>query len=192
MIWFLVSISLFFQACVSVPSSLPDKATSIISLNYSKEEYLKCLSNNLEDSAQCSLEKEIYETNLSTHQSSFGIKKPKAQLPNNFNHILNWNSTWGKISTGFSGRTVIGRYPDYDGILKGTLEDDGSLLGYWFQNTSNYRCSYSLDDTYHWGTFRFTNFTSGFFTGIWSYCDGPSNSGGLWDGKIIRAIKEDK
>ena len=192
MIWLLVFISFFFQACVSVPSSPPDKSTSIISLTHSKNEYQQCLSDNLNDLSQCEVEREIYETNLNTHQASFGVQKSKGLLPKNFSHVLNWKTTWGKISTGFTGRTVIGHYPDYDGVLKGTLEDDGALLGYWFQNTSKHRCSYSLDDTYYWGTFRFNNFTSGAFTGSWAYCDVPTNTGGIWDGKIIRDKKEEE
>ncbi len=192
MLWVLVIISLLFQACVSAPPlPPPDKVTSMSLLNESKDRYQKCLLSNRNDFSECSLEKEIYETNLSVHQASFGIEKPQAPSPKNFNHILNWKTTWGNISTGFTGRTVFGRYPDYDGILKGSIEDDGSLVGYWFQKTSRHRCEYSLDRTYHWGTFRFNNFTRGEFYGNWAYCDNAPGSGGLWDGKRISSEKKE-
>ncbi len=186
----LIIFLLLFQACASAPpiSSL-DKATSINMVNQSKDRYQKCLLDNRTDLSQCSLEKEIYESNLSAHQVSFGLEEPQIPSPKNFNHVLNWKTTWGEISTGFTGRTVFGRYPDYDGILKGVIEDDGSLVGYWFQKTSRQKCQYSLDNTNHWGTFRFKNFTRGEFFGNWAYCDNSPGSGGLWDGKRIISEK---
>lgn len=187
----LVILSFLFQACVSTPTPPLDKAASANLLNHSEKRYQKCLSNNRNDLSLCSVEKEIYETNLKTHQASFGLEEPPVQSPKSFNHVLNWNTTWGKISTGFVGRTVFGRYPDYAGILKGSLEDDGSLVGYWFQITSRHRCGYSLDSTYHWGTFRFENFTRGEFYGTWAYCDNVRGSGGIWDGKRIPLVKKE-
>jgi hypothetical protein len=190
MFWVLVILSLLFQACVSTPTPPLDEATSINLLNQSKESYQKCLSNNKKELSLCSVEKEIYETNLNTHRASFKVEMPRVESPKNFNHVLNWKTTWGKISTGFTGRTVFGRYPDYAGILKGSIEDDGSLVGYWFQVTSRHRCGYSLDSSYHWGTFRFDNFTRGEFYGKWAYCDDAPGSGGIWDGKRILSEKE--
>jgi hypothetical protein len=185
MIWGLVLFSLLFQACVSVPASLPDEETSIDLLDQSKEQYQKCLADNPKDLPQCSAEKETYKSYLNEDQASLEKEKSEDNFPKRFNHILNWKTTWGNISTGFTGRTVFGRYPDYDGILKGSIEDDGALVGYWFQKTSRRPCGYSLDNTYYWGTFRFDNFTRGEFYGNWAYCDSALGSGGLWDGKRI-------
>lgn len=190
MLWVLVVISLLFQACASTPTPPLDQVASANLLNQSKERYQKCLLNNQKGLSVCSVEKKIFETNLKTHQASFGVEKSLIESPKNFNHILNWKTTWGKVSTGFTGRNVFGRYPDYAGILKGSIDDEGSLAGYWFQITSRHRCGYSLDDTYYWGTFRFDNFTRGKFFGKWAYCDAPSGSGGLWDGERIPSETE--
>jgi hypothetical protein len=189
MSWVLAIFSLLFQACALIPAPPLDKATSINLLNQSKEHYQICLSNNQKELSLCSLEKEIYEANLNTYQASFGAVKPPVHSSKIFNHVLNWKTTWGKISTGFIGRTVFGRYPDYAGILKGSIQDDGALVGYWFQITSRQKCGYSLDDTYHWGTFRFDSFTRGEFYGKWGYCDDAPGSGGIWDGKRILSEK---
>jgi len=187
--WLFVLFFSLLQGCILTPTKPLKKVTSIFSPDESREKLQNCLVNNPENISLCSIEKETYKTFLNRQKASLDITKSPDNLLKNLNHVLNWNTTWGKVSTGFSGRSVFGLYSDYDGILKGSIEDDGTLLGYWFQKTSHRRCGYSLDNTFYWGTFRFENFTRGRFYCNWAYCDSSPGSGGLWDGKLF--IKED-
>ncbi len=93
-----------------------------------------------------------------------------------------WNTDFGQMTLVYQGSKVTGTYTDPPGMLRGKINDDGTLSGYWLQSKSQYACGYQREGTYYWGTFSFWADGSDRFDGYWTYCDG--SGGGRWTGVL--------
>lgn len=93
-----------------------------------------------------------------------------------------WTTTEGGMTAIVNGNeftsTYRGSYEGDNGRMAGVLT--GNVFeGHWAENGSLQACATEKLGSYHWGRIRLV-FTSGRFSGQWSYCDGEL--GGEWVG----------
>jgi hypothetical protein len=98
-----------------------------------------------------------------------------------------WNSNEGLITFTQTGTSVAALYSQDNGHITGTFFNN-ILDGYWYENSSDQRCSVAQTNkdgqsTFYWGRIKF-QFNNDTFTGTWGYCD--SNSGHTWNGSRIK------
>ncbi|MFC3230568.1 hypothetical protein ACFOGJ_25190 [Marinibaculum pumilum] len=117
-----------------------------------------------------------------------------------------WQSPYGPMELAVFERTLVGRYPDFDGVIVGRLSGDGARADLvWIQPKSNQRCAEPAPglsgeqrealrmggmagDGHHWGRIAFSVQDLGArMAGEWAYCDAPMGSGGNWDSLRLRA-----
>jgi hypothetical protein len=96
----------------------------------------------------------------------------------------NWTSPeWGAMVFSQTGSDIQGTYAFKNGSISGKLAG-ATLDGYWYQGSSDRRCSYQKFNSFFWGKIKL-NFKPPDFTGQWGYCEDEPSPGNGWTGHRI-------
>jgi hypothetical protein len=98
-----------------------------------------------------------------------------------------WTTDFGSLDMSVNDHLeVSGKYPHYQGTIKGRMTVSGKITAYWLQPNSSRRCGRSVYGNWHWGIVVWQVLNNGDLSGSWSYCEDRVGSGGTWSGRLTR------
>lgn len=115
-----------------------------------------------------------------------GLALGLSALPSWAGTNSSWSTDFGTVQLSVNDHLeVSGKYPHYQGTIKGRMTVGGKITAYWLQPNSERRCNRSVYGTRYWGVVVWQVQNNGNLSGQWSYCEDRVGSGGTWSGRLV-------